>query len=169
MLGELALAYVARFSVSTGKLENYLCRKLRERGWDGEGEPPVAAIIARFISAGYVDDAAWANAKSGGLLRKGYGERRISQALSAAGIDTELRRNVRVSDAEARRSALTMARKRSLGPFGREMPDRAQRERQVAAMLRAGHPLDSARRLVDAASIEDAEEWAAEAQDRETP
>ena len=34
------------------------------------------------------------------------------------------------------------------------------REKQIAAMLRGGHPLDSARFLVNASSIEAAEEWA---------
>ena len=35
-LEELALAYVARFATSAAKLETYLRRKLRERGWEGE-------------------------------------------------------------------------------------------------------------------------------------
>jgi regulatory protein len=41
------------------------------------------------------------------------------------------------------------------------------REKQIAAMLRAGHPLDSARQMVDAASAAEAEQWAAEADDDE--
>jgi regulatory protein len=41
------------------------------------------------------------------------------------------------------------------------------REKQIAAMLRAGHPLDSARQIVDAANTAQAEEWAAEADDDE--
>jgi regulatory protein len=45
---------------------------------------------------------------------------------------------------------------------GAQAPDRAQREKQLAAMLRAGHPLDSARELIDAASVEAAEQWAGE-------
>ena len=38
--------------------------------------------------------------------------------------------------------------------------DRAVREKQVAAMLRAGHSLDSARNLVDASDMESARDWA---------
>jgi regulatory protein len=38
---------------------------------------------------------------------------------------------------------------------------RARREKQLAAMLRAGHALDSTRELVDAATVEAAEDWAA--------
>lgn len=161
-LEELALAYVARFATSAAKLEAYLNRKLRERGWEGESDPDAAAVVARFVSAGYVDDEAWARSKSGSLLRRGYGMRRVTQALGAAGIAEELRESVRPAEAEQRRSALALVRKRGFGPYGREVPDRAVREKQIAAMLRAGHALDSARELVKAASVEAAEEWAAQ-------
>lgn len=165
-LEELALAYVARFAVSRAKLEGYLLRKLRERGWDGEGEPPVAALAERFVAAGYVDDAAYARAKTGSLLRRGYGQRRVTQALGAAGIGEDVRAEVRAGEGALRRAALALARKRGFGPFGRgslDRPplDRQTREKQIAAMLRAGHALDSVRELVEAASVEAAEEWAA--------
>ncbi|MFA7587038.1 MAG: hypothetical protein WCY11_12745, partial [Novosphingobium sp.] len=58
---------------------------------------------------------------------------------------------------------LSLARKRRFGPFGAAVPDRAARERQIAAILRAGHPLDSARRMVDAETVAAAEEWVAQA------
>ena len=162
---ELALAYVARFATSAAKLETYLKRKLRERGWDGEREPDVAGTVARLVELKYVDDEAFARARAGGLLRKGYGDRRIGQALYAAGIDDEVREAVRPDALAQRTAALALARKRRFGPFGGGVSDRAAREKQIAAMLRAGHPLDSARQLVDAASVEAAEEWAAQAED----
>ncbi len=160
-LEELALAYVARFATSAAKLEDYLRRKLRTSGWEGEGEPPVGALTARFVASGFVDDLAYARSKSGSLLRRGYGQRRIGQALHAAGIDEEVREEVRAGEGEQRRAALAMARKRGFGPFGRDAPDRPQREKQIAAMLRAGHRLDSARELVNAETVEAAEAWAA--------
>lgn len=159
-LNDLALHYVARFATSAAKLEAYLARKLRERGWDGEGEAPVAALVERFVTAGYVDDLAYAKAKSGSLLRRGYGTRRIGQALQAAGIGEDLREEVRADESDQRRAALALAKKRRFGPFGNELPDRTVREKQLAAMLRAGHPLDLARALLAAASVEDAEDWA---------
>ncbi len=159
-LEELALAYVARFATSAGKLEAYLRRKLRERGWGEEGEAPVEPLVGRFVAAGYVDDRGYALAKAGGLLRRGYGGRRIDQALGAAGIAEDLREEARGTVAAQRRAALALARKRGFGPFGAAAGDRAAREKQVAAMLRAGHPLDSARRIVDADSIAALEEWA---------
>jgi regulatory protein len=158
-LEELALAYVARFAVPAAKLRDYLKRKLRERGWDGEGDPPVAGIVARFIAAGYVDDQAWAGMKSASLLRRGFGNRRVDQALGAAGIGEDMRRTLRASESEARESALRLARRRGFGPFGQSLPDRPKREKQLAAMLRAGHRLDTARELVEATDATTAEDW----------
>jgi regulatory protein len=160
LLEELALAYVARFATSAAKLEAYLRRKLRERGWADAQGPALVALIVRFVSAGYVDDRAFAMSKAGGLLRRGYGGRRIDQALGAAGIAEDLRGEACGSALAQRRAALALARKRKFGPFGAGRPERALREKQVAAMLRAGHPLDTARRIVDADEIGALEEWA---------
>ena len=169
-LEELALAYVARFATSAARLERYLARKLRERGWDGEGEADLAALVARYVALGYVDDAAFARARGGSLLRRGYGPRRVRQALAEAGIAEEVRAETGPDAAAERRAALALARRRGFGPFGPALskdgaPDRQQRERQLAAMLRAGHTLDSAREMVDAASEAAAEAWAAERDD----
>ena len=164
-LNDLALAYVARFATSAAKLETYLKRKLRERGWSGEREPDLRALVTRFVEAGYIDDTAYARAKSGSLLRRGYGQRRIGQALGAAGIAEEVREEVKAGAVEQRAAALALAKKRRFGPYGSAELDRAGREKQLSAMLRAGHPLDSARVLVNAASVEAAEDWAAAAGD----
>jgi regulatory protein len=162
-LEEIALAYAARYETTQAKLEAYLRRKLYERGWGGEGDPPVNDIAARFADAGYVDDAAFARARTGSLLRRGYGMRRVGQALAAAGIDKELREELRPDEARQRKAALALARKRRFGPFGTQRPDAALRQKQLAAMLRAGHSFDQARALVDAPDIDAAEQWAEEA------
>jgi regulatory protein len=158
----MALAYVARFSTSAGKLERYLKRKLRERGWEDAGEPPVAALIERYVELGYVDDEGFARAKAGSLLRRGYGGRRVGQALREAGIAEDLREAVRPGEAASRHAALTLARKRRFGPFGSAPLDKPLRQKQIAAMLRAGHTLDNAREIVDAPSVAEAEKWAEE-------
>lgn len=160
-LEELALAYVARFATSAAKLESYLARKLRERGWEGDRAANPAAIAARFVELGYIDDEAFARARAGGLLRRGYGARRVEQALRGAGIDEELRIGARPGERARREAALTLARKRRFGPFGMETPDRERREKQIAAMIRAGHGFDETRALVDMKSAEEAERWAA--------
>lgn len=162
-LEELALAYVARFATSAGKLAQYLKRKLRERGWDAATAPDVTALIERFVSAGYVDDAGFARGRASGLRRRGFGDRRIDQTLRGAGIGDDDRAAARGSEAQGRHAALVLARKRKFGPFGIDSPDPAKRQKQFAAMLRAGHPLDSVRVLIDARSEAEALEWVDEA------
>lgn len=163
----MALAYVARFSTSALKFERYLTRKLREKGWEGEGEPPVAATIARYVELGYIDDKSYARMKSGSLLQRGYGARRVHQALGEAGIAEDLRAEVAPGEAAAREAASTYARRRRFGPFGSAPPDPAVREKQFAAMIRAGHGFDAARALVDAASVAEVEQWIDEAREEE--
>ena len=158
--------YVARFATSSGKLEAYLARKLRERGWDeGEPGPDIPALVADFASRGYVDDEVYARTRSEGLLARGYGARRVGEALRQAGIDENLREAAAPGEAAARRAALRLAQKRRFGPFAIEEPDPARREKQLAAMLRAGHSFAHARLLVDLTSPEHAREWAEELDD----
>ncbi|RDC60618.1 hypothetical protein HME9302_01832 [Alteripontixanthobacter maritimus] len=163
-LRDLALSYVARFSTSSHKLEQYLQRKLRERGWseDAEEQPDTAALAQKYVELGYIDDEAYARAKSGGLLRRGYGARRVSQALHQAGIDEAIREEVSPGEAARREAALVLARKRRFGPFGPTV-DRPMREKHLARMIRAGHGFDTARAVLDAPTEAAAEEWAAQA------
>lgn len=148
---ELALAYVGRFATSAGRLERYLARKLKERGWTEEQEPDVAALSARFAELGYLDDAAYARMKSAAMQRRGLGAGRIRGALAADGIAEEDRDDA-LSEARAGRwnAADTLARKKRIGPYALEAADRAVREKQIAAFLRAGHDFATARAWVDA-------------------
>jgi regulatory protein len=149
-LDELALSYVGRFATSRAKLVTYLRRKLRERGWGGEGEPPLDGLADRLVRLGYVDDRAYALAKARSLTGRGYGERRVRQALSIAGIAEEEAGDAReLAKAEAVESALRFARRRSLGPFAAEVPDPRHRERAMAAMIRAGHGFGLARAIIN--------------------
>ncbi|MFA9199674.1 MAG: regulatory protein RecX [Cypionkella sp.] len=164
-LEELALAYVARFATSAAKVEQYLRRKLRERGWDDERPAEPEAVVARFVALGYIDDAAWARAKRGGLRGRGYGARRVEQALGAAGIAEDVRAEVWAGEGATRRAALTLAARRRFGPWGGPPLERDIAQKQIAAMLRAGHGFDAARAVIGASSIAEAEAWAAEAED----
>jgi regulatory protein len=139
-LRELALAYVGRFATTRAKLASYLSRKIRERGWDGERELHVEALVEQLASLGYVDDAAYALSKARSLSSRGYGLRRLDQSLRAAGIEGEDGEAAReLAEGERIEAALRFARKRRIGPFAAEELDPAARERALAAMIRAGH------------------------------
>jgi regulatory protein len=148
-LNELMLAYVARFATSRAKLAAYLSRKVRERGWDGSGGPPIEALVAKAATVGFVDDAAFALSKARSLTARGYGARRIGQALHAAGIAEEdgaaARDHARDDAVE---SALHFAERRRIGPFAAGVPDPQAREKALAAMVRAGHGFRLAKAIV---------------------
>jgi regulatory protein len=146
----LALSYVGRFATSRAKLRLYLRRKLRERGWAGAGEPPIEALTDRIARLGYVDDHAYALAKTRSLTSRGYGSRRVRQALSQAGIGEEDAADAHeLAAAEAFEAALLYARRKKIGPFAASRPDPRGRERALAAMIRAGHGFGLARAIVD--------------------
>ena len=88
-LEQAALFYAGRYATTRAKLASYLGRKLRERGWAEPHSPPIDALVERMAGLGYVDDRAFANARAGALTRRGYGARRVGEALRAAGIDDE--------------------------------------------------------------------------------
>lgn len=150
-LEQAALVYAGRYATTRARLASYLQRKLREHGWAGAGDPPVERLVERMAALGYVDDRAFAAARAASLGRRGYGERRVREALRAAGIGDEDGIDARE---EARRgaweSALRFAKRRRIGPFAERKPDREGREKALGALLRAGHPPDVARRLAHA-------------------
>ena len=150
-LERLALRYAERYATTRAKLTRYMVRKLRERGWTGEGDPPVADLVARMTALGYVDDRGFANARAATLTRRGLGVRRVAADLRAAGIDADDSAEARsAAEDQALSAALRYAEKRRIGPFAPGAPDRPTREKALAAMFRAGHPLDLARRIVRA-------------------
>lgn len=147
-LRALALRYVERYATSEGKLAFYLTRKLRERGWAGERPADVDAIVTHFADLRYVDDRTFGEARARGLERRGYGARRIGQDLRAAGLAEDLRGEI-TGAVDARGAAMAYARRKRFGPFAREAPDRAVRQKQFAAMLRAGHDARTAAEILD--------------------
>jgi regulatory protein len=140
-LNELALRYVGRFATTRAKLRAYLARKVRERGWDGAREPNLGRMADRFAELGYVNDEAFALAKSRSLSARGYGKRRLLDALHAAGVEEDESVSARdLADEEAVAAALRFAKRRRIGPFGTgEEKDPRVREKSLAAMIRAGH------------------------------
>jgi regulatory protein len=149
-LERLGLFYAGRYATTRAKLAAYLRRKLKERGWSGSGAPPVERLVERFAELGYVDDKGFASARTASLLRRGYGERRVKEALRGAGIeeaDSAEARDISAEDALA--AAHRFARRRRLGPYAPAVPDRAGRDKAAAAMLRAGHGLELVRQVLD--------------------
>lgn len=144
----LALAYVGRYATTRARLRAYLARKIMQRGWQGEDEPPLDDVVARCAELGYVDDAGFAAARGAALLRRGFGEQRVAAALRAVGIDAETAAPVRhLARDGALAAALLFARRKRIGPFAQEVREPHQQRRDLAALLRAGHAPDLARTI----------------------
>lgn len=148
-LQELALRYVSRYATTRHKLKSYLFRKLREREWSEDRPADVEAMVERFAELGYIDDVLFAKNKASVLINRGYGKRRVTQALYQAGIEEgDDRQALDLSDAKKWDAARTYARKKSIGPFAREQADEDKSRKQLQAFLRAGHDFDTASRFV---------------------
>lgn len=155
-LDRLALRYVERFATTRGRLTDYLRRKIRERGWDGAPDDP-AAIAERFAELGYIDDRAFGEARAASMARRGLGARRVEGALRAAGIVGDDAQAIAPAIADRTvAAAVAFAKRKRIGPFAAAEPDRPLREKQLAAMIRAGHGFDLARRIVAAAPGDEA-------------
>lgn len=151
-LDELALAYVARFATSKAKLARYLDRKIREAEWVDASDVVTAcdAIVAKMERLGFVDDRQYAAMRGAAMTRRGLGVRRVKAQLWVDGIAADdADEAVETAATAAIGAALGYARRRRFGPFAAApIDDRAQRERQVAAFIRAGHSLALARRIL---------------------
>lgn len=144
----MALRYVGKYATTRAKLGVYLSRKIRERGWEADSEPNVEAIAERFAALGYIDDAAFALAQSRALGARGYGKRRVAEKLRLAGIDpADGAEATALAEAEAVDAAVRFAKRRRIGPFANFAADLPQREKWIAAMIRAGHGFPVARAL----------------------
>jgi regulatory protein len=168
-LDELALAYVARFATSSGKLARYLSRKVAESKWIDErsSEEAIQAAVNRMEEMRYLDDSQYARMRGGAMMRRGLGPARVRAQLRFDGISAENSQEAldaltgdgddagddmdwgRASTDGATQAAIRFAQRRRFGPFSvAAAEDRAVREKQVAAFIRAGHGMNLARRIL---------------------
>ena len=147
-LQELALRYVGKYATTRAKLRSYLSRKVRERGWSGEREADLEALANRFAELGYIDDKAYALAQSRSLTARGYGKRRVADKLRMAGVEGPDGEAAALhAERDAAAAALRFAERRRIGPYASSAADRPQREKWIAAMVRAGHDFALARAI----------------------
>lgn len=169
-LEPLALDYLARFASSAANLRRVLRDKVersaRLHGTNREaGLAAADALIARLTSAGVLDDRRFAEGRAHSLFRRGVSRRAIAAKLAEKGVgDAEIAAALASLDELAAdpelAAAAAYARRRRIGPFRGPDSRAAARDKDLAALGRAGFPLEVARRVVDAA---DADALAAEA------
>ena len=123
----------------------------------------IEAIVARFVDAGVIDDKAFAQTKARALHRRGTSTKLTRRRLQMAGVDgatldtamsaldQELDTNPRQREWQA---AVALARRRKLGPYRPLTERKDKRNRDLAAMARAGFDYDVARKVIDATDVD---------------
>lgn len=167
-LRNAALHYLERFASSEDNLRRVLMRKVQRsahhHGTDAaEGAAAVEHLIQRFRETGLLDDASFAEARTRSLRERGQSARAIRFKLLAKGVPAAVAedavREIDGADASGaeREAAVTLARKRRLGPFADPAKRAERREKDLAALARAGFSYDIALEVVDAdpADLED--------------
>ena len=160
-LQRAAMHYLERYSAPAAQLRRVLARKIA-LSCCHHGEDPAAHaaalddVVSRCISSGLVDDQRFAEARAATLRRRGRSARAVAATLSAKGVGRELAaRASSVGDEEELTAARKAARRKRLGPWSRG--DRAaSRQKDLAAMARAGFSITVARAVIDGAGDEDA-------------
>jgi regulatory protein len=163
-LERAALHYLERFAASSEQLRRVLLRRVKRAAMLGAENTDRAyaridALVARYASAGLLDDRRFAESQAGSLQRRGASQRRIRQRLAAKGVaaefaDAALADLAEHSETGELAAAAALVRRRRLGPY-RDPNVRAEhRRKDLAALARAGFSLSTARHVLAAATPE---------------
>jgi regulatory protein len=170
-LHDAALDYLARYAATEVGLRRVLERRVDRwarsalaavgaaedvAGQAGNARRIVHEVVTRLAAVGAVNDAAFAESRARALMRSGRSRRVVVAYLAAKGVDTDLACSV-LSDERASElaTALTLARRRRIGPFRvGGPPDQAGRLRELAILARAGFPQTVAREALAMAADE---------------
>lgn len=166
-LEKVALAHIDRYATSAANLRLVLMRRVErsvrlhdtDRSEAGEW---VDAIITKLLERQLLSDTAYAQGRANSLHRSGASRRKIAGMLQQKGVGrTDIEAALEILEAEYANRELTAAynyaRRRRLGPYRLPEARAARRDRDLAALARAGFGYDIARRVGDAASVEDLE------------
>ncbi len=164
-LDNAALHYLQRFATSAENLRRVLMRRVersaRAHETDrDEGAAHVDALVERFVSAGLVDDRVYAEGRALSLHRRGTAARVIRGRLRQKGVGDDDIEAALATVAEENpdgdlAAAVNLARRRRLGPYRSTGPEPDRRQRDLAALARAGFSYDIARRVLDGDGVDE--------------
>jgi len=166
-LENAALFYLERFATSSANLRRVLMRRVERSARlhdtdPAEGAAWIDALIAKLERLDLLDDAQYAEARVRSLRRAGASRRAIALRLRQKGvggdiIDAALAAAAEIEEEPERAAAVRLARKRRLGPYRPADARRDNRERDLAALARAGFSYDMALAVIDAEGVEELE------------
>ncbi|MEN3791556.1 RecX family transcriptional regulator [Fulvimarina sp. MAC3] len=146
--------YLERYATSTENFRRVLTRKVRRRMMlreenEADHSQLIDAVTARFAELGFLDDVGFAEAKMRSLRRRGVSSRMVEAKLAEKGVERGVIEAVTAEDETTEsEAARAYAKRRRLGPW-RLRHRIERRDRDVAAMMRAGFPYGLAVEVVD--------------------
>lgn len=161
-LERAALHHLERFATSAENFRRVLMRKVDRAARahpDMDRDQAAAwidALIARYVTAGLLNDSGYAEMKVGSLHRRGASTRAIREKLSAKGVARDhVDKALEQLDEDTEgtldhAAALALARRRRLGPFRPAAARAAMRDKDLASLGRAGFDYATARSIIDA-------------------
>lgn len=171
-LAKAALRYLARYAASEASLRRTLDNRLRRAAMFHDDfaqdkaawaslHAAIEDIVAKHKKSGVLNDAAFAETKVNSLRRAGKSAYVIKQKLGLKGvakavIDKALLQNNDGADPREVeiKAARALAKRKRLGPFRAGASPPEQQRKDLAALARAGFPLDIAREVLNS-SIEE--------------
>lgn len=166
-LRNIALYHLERFATSADNLRRVLERRVYKAAHHHETDIDqaklwIAEVIDGLVRSGAIDDTRYAEGKTLTMLRRGQSVRKVRAYLASKGIrrDTIGKALEAASDTLGNpdlQAAKTYAIRRRLGPFRIGTASQESKQKELAALGRAGFQYDIARRIVDADSESDIE------------
>jgi len=168
-LANIALHHLDRYASSAENLRRVLERRIFKaaRHFDDfdltEAKGWIDAIIARYIDSGLLDDRAYAETRARSLLARGGSTHKIRMKLLEKGLETDAIDQALDSltsehaDPELA-AAITLARRRRLGPYADPDKRAEAHDKHLATLARAGFSYDLARRVIEADSADELED-----------
>lgn len=149
-----AVYYLQRYAASVAMLRRFLERRVKRAERAHATTWPEAAAwteraITRLTAAGALDDTRLAEAKTASLRRAGKSTRMISLKLRQKGFAAELiSRSAGDGKAADLEAIETFARKKKLGRYRPEAQRQEKRQKDLAALMRAGYAYGLAKTLL---------------------
>jgi len=159
-LENAALYYLQRYATSAENLRRVMMRKVRKscafhQVPAEDFAPLVDELVTRYMAVGLVDDAVFARARVASLRRQGHSSQAIAARLQAKGLSkSQIESALRLVDEDHEdpemTAALACARRKKLGPWRKTpLTDPKGRQKELAALGRAGFSYEIARRALD--------------------
>lgn len=164
-LRNIAIYHLERFSTNAENLRRVLERRVYKAARHHETDMDqakqwIGEIIDGLVRSGAIDDTKYAEGKTLSMLRRGQSIRKVRSYLTAKGVDRETTNKALAAAADTMgnpdlQAARTYAMRRRFGPFRADTPTQVTKQKELAALGRAGFQYDIARKIVEAETESD--------------